>query len=113
MRRMAAAGPAATLCRMTDLVYEHAGSADPRLGVSGADVVLRDGSTIRVRRAEPADFDAVKTFLEGLSEQSRWLRFLGAGPDLADAARVAAMADGDRLSRRRGAAAPLAATPAS
>src|SRR6188472_3310787 len=74
---------------MTDLVYEHAMSADSRLGVSGADVVLRDGSTIRVRRAEPADFDAVKTFLEGLSEQSRWLRFLGAGPDLADAARAA------------------------
>jgi acetyl coenzyme A synthetase (ADP forming)-like protein len=89
MRRMAAAGPAATLCRMTDLLYKHAVPADARLGVPGADVALRDGSTIRVRPAEPEDFEAIKAFLEGLSEQSRWLRFLGAGPNLAEAARAA------------------------
>jgi hypothetical protein len=53
------------------------------------DVALRDGSTVRVRRTRPEDRDAVRAFLEGLSEESRWLRFFGAGVNLADAATVA------------------------
>jgi predicted CoA-binding protein/GNAT superfamily N-acetyltransferase len=60
---------------------------------AGVDVALRDGSTIRVRPTAPEDFDAVRQFLEGLSEQSRWLRFFGAGPNLKDAARVAVSAE--------------------
>jgi acetyl coenzyme A synthetase (ADP forming)-like protein len=56
---------------------------------AGVDVALRDGSTIRVRPTVPEDFDGVKAFLEGLSEQSRWLRFFGAGPNLKNAAEVA------------------------
>lgn len=35
----------------------------------------------------------MRAFLEGLSERSRWLRFFGAGPNLADAADVAVNAD--------------------
>jgi acetate---CoA ligase (ADP-forming) len=55
---------------------------------AGVDVALRDGSTVRLRPAGPDDFDAVRAFLEGLSEKSRWLRFFGAA-NLDDAATVA------------------------
>jgi acetyl coenzyme A synthetase (ADP forming)-like protein len=65
------------------------GMTDSVLGASGVDVALRDGSTIRIRATHPGDFDAVRAFLEGLSEQSRWLRFFGAGPNLDDAAKIA------------------------
>jgi RimJ/RimL family protein N-acetyltransferase len=58
------------------------------------DVILRDGSTLRLRSASPEDLDDIKTFYEGLSEQSRYLRFHGFGrPDAA--ARDYAEADGD------------------
>jgi acetyl coenzyme A synthetase (ADP forming)-like protein len=40
-----------------------------------ADVVLRDGSTVHVRPVRPEDLDAVRALFEGLSEESRWLRF--------------------------------------
>jgi succinyl-CoA synthetase alpha subunit/GNAT superfamily N-acetyltransferase len=56
---------------------------------AGFDVALRDGSTVRLRPARPDDFDAVRAFLEALSEESRWLRFFGAGANLRDAATVA------------------------
>src|SRR3954451_21421828 len=59
------------------------------LEAPGVDVALRDGSTVRMRSARPADYDAVHAFLEGLSDESRWLRFFGAGPNLDDAATVA------------------------
>src|SRR6185312_11980740 len=39
------------------------------------DVVLRDGSTIRVRRMQPGDDKALCALFESLSEESRWLRF--------------------------------------
>ena len=64
----------------------------------------------------------LRTVAEGIEERDQMAPLVRLGCDLAqgylfarpaDAARVAAMADGDRLSRRRGAAAPLAATPAS
>ena len=39
------------------------------------DVVLRDGSSVRIRAAKPADEAAILAFLRGLSDDSRWLRF--------------------------------------
>ena len=64
----------------------------------------------------------LRTVAEGIEQPEQLAALRELGCDLAqgylfarpaDAARVAAMADGDRLSRRRGAAAPRAATPAS
>ena len=64
----------------------------------------------------------LRTVAEGIEQPEQLAALRELGCDLAqgylfarpaDAARVAAMADGDRLSRRRGGAAPLAATPAS
>ena len=43
------------------------------------DIVLRDGSTVHVRPAVAADVDAVAAFLDGLSPDARWFRFLGGG----------------------------------
>jgi len=53
------------------------------------DVVLRDGSTARVRPVRPEDREAIGEFLEGLSLDSRTLRFFGAGVNLGWAARWA------------------------
>jgi len=39
------------------------------------DVVLRDGSTVHVRKMEPADDKALFDLFQSLSEESRWLRF--------------------------------------
>ena len=55
-----------------------------------AQVVLRDGSTICIRRVTPEDRDALLAFLQGMSVESRRLRFFTAGPDLDQAARWAA-----------------------
>ena len=52
------------------------------------DVVLRDGSTVRVRAAVPQDSNALQRFLEGLSDQSRIFRFFTAVKDLSWAART-------------------------
>lgn len=60
-----------------------------------ADVVLRDGSTIHVRPVRADDEAALARFLDGLSEQSRWLRFFGT-VDLGGAAAWAARVDYDR-----------------
>ena len=46
-----------------------------------ADVVLRDGSTVRVRAVRPADEPRLLEFLRGLSESSRTLRFGGGVSD--------------------------------
>src|ERR1051326_2208398 len=40
------------------------------------DVVLRDGSTVRIRAMEPGDTKGLLALFESLSEESRWLRFL-------------------------------------
>ena len=49
---------------------------------TGWDVVLRDGSTLHVRPAAPADAPAIRTFFHDLSPESRHQRFLAAsGPD--------------------------------
>src|SRR3954468_20203968 len=41
------------------------------------DVILRDGSTLRLRSPLDADAGAVRTFFERLSDQSLYLRFHG------------------------------------
>ena len=50
-------------------------------------IALRDGSTAHVRPVVPDDAPALREFLDGLSEQSRWLRFFSAGVNLDRAAR--------------------------
>jgi acetate---CoA ligase (ADP-forming) len=62
------------------------------------DVLLRDGSTLRLQAPTPADYDDIKAFFDGLSLESRYMRFHGYGR--ADvAARAAAEAGGvDRFS---------------
>jgi acetyl coenzyme A synthetase (ADP forming)-like protein len=47
--------------------------------VVAEDVVLRDGSTLRLHSTTPADAAPVLRFLERLSPESRYLRFQGAG----------------------------------
>jgi acyl-CoA synthetase (NDP forming)/RimJ/RimL family protein N-acetyltransferase len=43
------------------------------------DVLLRDGSTLRLHAPTPADFDDIKAFYDGLSSESRYFRFHGYG----------------------------------
>ena len=58
------------------------------------DVILRDGSALRLRSPEPADEAAIKAFFDGLSAESRYTRFHGAGrTDIVS--RDYAHADGD------------------
>jgi len=62
------------------------------------DVLLRDGSTLRLQAPVPADLDDIQEFFDGLSPESRYLRFHGSGrTDLA--ARAAAESGGvDRVT---------------
>jgi acyl-CoA synthetase (NDP forming)/GNAT superfamily N-acetyltransferase len=57
-----------------------------------AQVVLRDGSTVCVRPVETTDREGLLSFLEGMSIESRWLRFFTAGADLHGTAKWAAEA---------------------
>ncbi|MGO9961776.1 MAG: GNAT family N-acetyltransferase [Solirubrobacteraceae bacterium] len=43
------------------------------------DVLLRDGSTMRLQSPTPVDYDDIKAFYDGLSPESRYLRFHGFG----------------------------------
>jgi acyl-CoA synthetase (NDP forming)/RimJ/RimL family protein N-acetyltransferase len=43
------------------------------------DVILRDGSALRLRSPEPEDEAAIKAFFDALAPESRWMRFHGAG----------------------------------
>jgi acyl-CoA synthetase (NDP forming)/RimJ/RimL family protein N-acetyltransferase len=62
------------------------------------DVLLRDGSTLRLQAPTPMDFDDIKAFYDGLSSDSRYLRFHGFGRTDA-VARADAEASGvDRLA---------------
>ena len=62
------------------------------------DVLLRDGSTLRLRASLPSDFDDIKVFYDELSPDSRYLRFHGYGRT-DRVAREAAEATGvDRLA---------------
>src|SRR4051794_6548288 len=61
------------------------------------DVILRDGTTLRLRAPRAADADAVLSFFSSLSERSRYLRFHGIpalGPKL-----VASFVDPDWAER--------------
>jgi acetate---CoA ligase (ADP-forming) len=62
------------------------------------DVLLRDGSTLRLQGSLPSDFDDIKSFYDDLSPESRYFRFHGYGrTDVA--ARAEAEATGvDRLA---------------
>ena len=57
-----------------------------RPAVQPVDVALRDGSTVRVREVRAGDVDGLRALLAGLSDNSRWLRFLSAGANLDRAA---------------------------
>jgi acetyl coenzyme A synthetase (ADP forming)-like protein len=46
------------------------------------DLALRDGSTVRVRPVQPTDRASIACFLEGLSTESRYLRFFSASVNL-------------------------------
>ncbi len=50
-----------------------------RATTTAEDVVLRDGSTLRLRSTAPADGPALVAFFDRLSPESRYLRFQGAG----------------------------------
>jgi acetate---CoA ligase (ADP-forming) len=43
------------------------------------DVLLRDGSTLRLQTPTPVDYEDIKAFYDGLSPDSRYLRFHGFG----------------------------------
>ena len=58
-----------------------------------ADVALRDGSTVRIRPVQRQDEDAVRRFLSGLSEESRWFRFFTGAQNLERGARWATQVD--------------------
>src|SRR5215218_357863 len=58
------------------------------------DVILRDGSALRLRSPRPEDEPAIKAFFDGLAPESRYMRFHGHGrTDIV--ARDYASADGD------------------
>jgi acyl-CoA synthetase (NDP forming)/GNAT superfamily N-acetyltransferase len=59
------------------------------------DVILRDGSALRLRSPAPGDEEAIKTFFDALAPESRYMRFHGAGrTDIVS--HDYAQADGDR-----------------
>ncbi|MDE3112000.1 MAG: acetate--CoA ligase family protein [Chloroflexota bacterium] len=59
-----------------------------------ADVVLRDGSTVRIRPVAPGDRDAILAMLRSLSPEARELRFFSRATDLATEAARAVDCDG-------------------
>jgi acetate---CoA ligase (ADP-forming) len=63
------------------------GTTDTPRALEDVDVVLRDGSTVRVRATVPDDRDALERFLGGLSQESRVFRFFTAIKDLGWAAK--------------------------
>ena len=58
------------------------------------DVILRDGTTVRLRSPEPADEQGLRAFFDELDVDSRYLRFHGLGGSMAVVARAYAEADG-------------------
>jgi acetate---CoA ligase (ADP-forming) len=78
-------------------------AAAPAATVPEADIVLRDGSTVHVRRATADDAPRLREFLAGLSQRSRWFRYFSAGVNLDWAARNAADPDGLSLLALHGA----------
>ena len=78
-----------------------------RTAGDAVDVILRDGGTLRLRPPAAADADAVRAFFEGLSGESRGLRFHGGrrvddamvtpflAPDWVDRGSLVGCLDGD------------------
>ena len=64
--------------------------------VPTVDIALRDGSTVRVRPLVPEDEEELRDLLEGLSVESRWLRFFSAGANLRRVASYMAALDESR-----------------
>ncbi|HXV05249.1 MAG TPA: hypothetical protein VFP23_05030, partial [Solirubrobacterales bacterium] len=58
-----------------------------------ADVVLRDGSTVRLRPVAPSDEAALLELFQGLGPDSRSFRFFSGAADLAKAASMVADVD--------------------
>ena len=52
-------------------------SSTTAVSEEAVDVILRDGTTLRLRAPAPRDADALVAFFADLSEQSRYLRFHG------------------------------------
>ena len=52
-------------------------SSSLTVGPLTRDVILADGSTLRLRAPGPEDYDDVKAFYDGLSPESRYMRFHG------------------------------------
>src|SRR5690242_18636241 len=63
------------------------------------DVVLRDGSTVRVRVMRPEDEALLFALFKSLSADSRWLRFMSASSDSALAAEAHREANVDYCRR--------------
>ncbi|HEU4976169.1 MAG TPA: GNAT family N-acetyltransferase [Baekduia sp.] len=55
--------------------------------IAGEPAVLRDGSAVDVRPTTPADLDELARFHEGLSDESRLMRFLSLGIDVEESVR--------------------------
>ncbi len=61
--------------RAADVTLASEGQPQPLV----RDVLLRDGSTLRLQAPTPADFGDIKAFYDGLSPESRYFRFHGYG----------------------------------
>ena len=66
----------------------------PAASELGADAVLVDGTTVRLRPVAPADEPGLRGLLDGLSQESRYLRFFAGGANLREAAALAASEPG-------------------
>src|SRR5258708_3411515 len=74
-RRVGRAGEVETLQKeLLAMTSDYTGSAARQIH-RGADVVLRDGSTVKIRPLRPEDEQCLLDFFRSLSEESRWLRF--------------------------------------
>ena len=58
------------------------------------DVILRDGTSLRLRTPAPDEYDEIKSLYDGLSDESRYMRFQGYART-EQPARMDAEADGD------------------
>lgn len=59
-----------------------------RPALEATDIVLRDGSSVRIRPAAAADAPAILAFLRDLSPDGLWMRFAGYSGDLEGTARA-------------------------
>jgi hypothetical protein len=62
--------------------------------IPDSDVVLKDGSVLRIREQRPDDVELVSEFLQTLSQRSLAFRFRSAGVTLPQAAQTLGTVDG-------------------